>query len=372
MVKSGTSYSGLISQINTELAGKQPTLTAGSGVQLSSDTLSLKVGGTGLYLSNDGYLVSRTGNGVEWVYFEYTVSSATSTVSFNLPQPCADINSLMILVGGKTAIPQDMISLSNGGLTVTITSADNFDTNTVLACRWTALTNLQPQLFLLSHQWSDYIVNDLSWLRADTFSWQNGNVYTAVYNHLVDDIDGLTPTESDTYGTITISYILAPDGHKICLPNQESNLTALFTQEGEAWYFLLDTTNHRFKLPRKSNGENHLYFFVGNYEDNGLSRSNNVDYVVESWKDTNSYDFYRVYKSGWVEQGGKLTASAGASTSTFLKPFATSIYNFQVSPGYSSTSGNDIGFSSTMTDTTFSIYSPTQVDVYWYACGQGA
>ena len=79
-----------------------------------------------------------------------------------------------------------------------------------------------------------------------------------------------------------------------------------------------------------------------------------------------------IENSNWVEQGGKLTASAGASTSTFLKPFATSVYNFQVSPGYSSTSGNDVGFSSTMTDTTFSIYSPSQIAVYWYACGQGA
>ena len=455
MIKTGTNYSGLVSQINQELNQKQAVLTAGAGVSLNSDTLSLKVG-AGLELTDSGYLISRTSTGVEWLYYEYTVSTNTKIVTFNLPSPCANINSLTILVDGKTAIPVNMIDLSNEGLTVTITSVDDFDANTVLACKWTTLTNLQPQIFLLSPQWSDYIVNDISWLRADTFSWHSGNVYVAAYEHLTDDITGQTPTSTDTYGEISISYIRAADGHKICLPDQESNLTALYQQEGVAWYYIVDTTNTRFKLPRTKYSFNglrgnsgdyvaeslpnitgkvsvgsqtgiistvsdqsegafyadedrsycpsanqqatgkvlgfdasrlsstyqdgaqvqqrgtqmYLYFFVGNYERNMLSNYRNIDYIINSYN--NNTDWYKVYKSGWVEQGGKITATSGVTSHTFLLPFEDSNYNFSVTPGYSSSSNSDVGFSSTMNETTFSIYTPSQVEVYWRACGRGA
>ena len=40
---------------------------------------------------------------------------------------------------------------------------------------------------LFDHKWMDYELNDQSWLRADTFSWQDGTVYSDAYNHLVDD-----------------------------------------------------------------------------------------------------------------------------------------------------------------------------------------
>lgn len=36
-------------------------------------------------------------------------------------------------------------------------------------------------------KWSDHIINDIQWLRADTFSWQDGNVYTTAYNKLVEE-----------------------------------------------------------------------------------------------------------------------------------------------------------------------------------------
>ena len=66
----------------------------------------------------------------------------------------------------------------------------------------------------------------------------------------------------------------------------------------------------------------YLYFYVGNYTktaieqtaginsevlngkmDNDLANlPSNIDYVVEQWADNNNW--YRVYKSGWCEQGG--------------------------------------------------------------------
>lgn len=178
---------------------------------------------------------------------------------------------------------------------------------------------------LFTPLWQDHIVNDISWLRADTFSWQSGDVYTSAYQHLVDDLGeketivtyyswyygdsdvytlSETPSAGDNYytyigeaatGTIesvgantitingttwqrdsqdtpvgeitydatqktetiagtTITYYQATDGHKIVLANQESNVSNIYTATGVAWYYILDTTNTQFKLPRSKWG----------------------------------------------------------------------------------------------------------------------
>ena len=45
---------------------------------------------------------------------------------------------------------------------------------------------------LLSFMWADHKLNDISWLRADTFSWQSGDVYQLAYQHLVNDYAPMT------------------------------------------------------------------------------------------------------------------------------------------------------------------------------------
>jgi hypothetical protein len=120
---------------------------------------------------------------------------------------------------------------------------------------------------LLTSMWFDHIVNDISWLRSDTFAWQSGDVYTAVYNHLVSDISGKTAS-SETVGGVTISYYLADDGHKIT--TDETSVENIYTATGVAWYYILDTTNHRFKLPRTKFGFTGLRDNVGNYVAPGL------------------------------------------------------------------------------------------------------
>jgi hypothetical protein len=194
---------------------------------------------------------------------------------------------------------------------------------------------------ILMPTWSDHLLNDVSWLRADTFSWQSGDVYVAAYGHLVADFESrvgrnvdlcawgsesdpaytiselpktgevvykmsgdsiiavgtvrkdtteggslaytsgssnISSTRSpeydktdmvyecfDTIGGITITYYLAQDGHKICLPDQESNVVALYEATGVAWYYILDTENKQFKLPRTKYGFTGLRDEVGKY-----------------------------------------------------------------------------------------------------------
>lgn len=353
--------------------------------------------------------------------------------------------------------------------------------------------DLSCRLPLLTPMWFDHITNDISWLRADTFSWQSGDVYVAAYEHLTDDfrlldvvIDGTnywayknnsanpsvvyvaefldvlapgTPVyyydqdgdfsvltddtsgtetsitadgteytrsqysaeqKTDTIDGTTITYYQAEDGHKICLPDQESNVTAIYNATGIAWYYILDTENKQFKLPRTKYGftglrdsvggyvapglpnvqgseqiiggggagfygsasgalypsgsatsqlaqqsggqtytkinidasrsssiygasdtvqppatQMYLYFYVGNFEQSAIEQTAgitaetlngkadtdlgnipaNYDYVVESQMPTadNGYTWYRKYKSGWVEQGGRWTGSFSIS-----------------------------------------------------------
>lgn len=140
---------------------------------------------------------------------------------------------------------------------------------------------------LLDYKWTDHLLNDVSWLRSDTFSWQPGSVYTPVYNHLNDDIDGKTLTSETVAGT-TVQFYLADDGHKICPTTEEANVEAIYASTGVAWYYIIDTTNQRFKLPRDN------------------SQTGRV--LIKTLTSGNKWA--RIYADGWVEQGGRGTSAS--------------------------------------------------------------
>ena len=250
---------------------------------------------------------------------------------------------------------------------------------------------------ILYHTWADHQLNDVSWLRADTFSWQSGDVYVAAYEHLVGDLgtvqklycwlgekmghkyytysespsvgetttdgDAITSidsygrpvvgaeyldrnpdgdilsTQTDTIGDITITYALSEDGHKICLPDQESNLVALYNTTGVAWYYILDTTNRQFKLPRTKWGFTGIRSGVGGYVEAGLpnitgSVTKNLysntptttgSFVKGSTSDTN------LRNDGGGEPAGTLSFDASRSSSVYgnsdtVQPPATQMY----------------------------------------------
>lgn len=59
-----------------------------------------------------------------------------------------------------------------------------------------------------------------------------------------------------------------------------------------------------------------------------ITTNNNViDYIVESWIDSNGSSWYKKYNSGWIEQGLKLSGSTvGNFAVTFPKAFTTTSY----------------------------------------------
>ena len=149
---------------------------------------------------------------------------------------------------------------------------------------------------LFQHQWFDYQPDDLAWLRADTFSWQDGTVYSNAYDHLVDDIDGVT-AGTETVGGYTVTFYRATDGHKIVLADQETTVSNIYTATGVAWYYVLDTVNNRFKLPRTKYGFDGL-------------RGNVGDYISESLPNiTGSYLQSNSNAAGGVVGGGEVSGA---------------------------------------------------------------
>lgn len=110
---------------------------------------------------------------------------------------------------------------------------------------------------------------------------------------------------TDTIGDITITYYKAEDGHKICAPDQESNIVALYENTGIAWYYILDTENKQFKLPRTKWGFTGLRDSVGGYVEPALPNIKDSLQLVGS----GSSGFYG-------ESTGALYAS-GSSTTQF-------------------------------------------------------
>ena len=207
---------------------------------------------------------------------------------------------------------------------------------------------------LFTPKFFDYILNNPSWLRADTFSWHSGELYKSAYEHLYNDFTNLptstvtyyawsvqgsssrfsvlytlseTPSSGDdvyvektsgivyggsvnsisgttieagldadggivvtairdssldetkesnatylteTIGSTTINYFRTSDGHKIVMPDQESNVESIYQEVGVSWYYILDTDNKLFKLPRTKYSFTGLRDFVGNFVEAGL------------------------------------------------------------------------------------------------------
>lgn len=205
---------------NSTITITQGGVTKGSFTlnQASGDTIALDAGGgSGLpsQTGHSGEFLTTDGTDASWAGITIpTVNDATLTIQQN-------------------------------GTTVDTFTANSSTNKTV---------NIKTEQFkLFHHDWFDYLLNDQSWLRADTFSWQDGTVYTDAYQHLVDDYNTATAQwTTETIGSYTIWYLQANDGHKIIFPESETTAVNIYNESGVAWYYILDTTNQRFKLPREN------------------------------------------------------------------------------------------------------------------------
>lgn len=198
---------------------------------------------------------------------------------------------------------------------------------------------------LLDYKWTDHKLNEMAWLRADTWSWQSGKVYEAAYNHLVADLSS-AELKTETFNGITITYYVAKDGHKIAYESEIIKVSDIFESLGTAWWYIIDIPNKRFKLPRNTHGD-----------------------IVENYQ--NGPSWYRLYADGWCEQGGNFGAAFSswtAKTVTLTVPYKDTFYYIGVHTGH--TSNTDEPCINAKTTTTFSCtpYNSTG-NANWHTSG---
>lgn len=102
----------------------------------------------------------------------------------------------------------------------------------------------------------------------------------------------------------------------------------------------------------------------------------NVDYVIKRWSGTNSW--YRLWKSGWVEQGGqcKGTNASGHTITTVSFPVAFADTKYCILKNYNSngTSSSPVAAHVSFydkTETSAKTYNYGTSEKDWYACGIG-
>jgi len=214
-------------------------------------------------------------------------------------------------------------------------------TNLLAGIATNTITNAHD---LLDYKWTDHELNDMSWLRSNPFSYQSGDVYSEAYNHLVADYNSGT-SQTETVEGYTISYVLAPDGHKI---TTDYSVVSLYGATGSCWYYVLDTTNKRFVLPYKRSTQI-IRYVLGN------------DY------------WYRLYADGWVEQGGYFSSGGSGNTTVtlpvemvfvdYFKPKATRI------SGASTTTNVNVWAREPTSTTQFVVYTSSDTGVVWEVSG---
>lgn len=164
---------------------------------------------------------------------------------------------------------------------------------------------------LLHPIWSDRILNDASWLRADTFSWQSGDLYVAAYEHLLDDWNNGTLV-TETVGDKTFSAKVAKDGHRMFSTNGHDLAQELYDTYGVSWYYIIDIENKRFKLPRTKFGFTGVRTSVGGYVAPGVP---NITGVVSTIKQVNT-NYNLVEATGAFSSGGQGGGNTGACRTT--------------------------------------------------------
>lgn len=101
----------------------------------------------------------------------------------------------------------------------------------------------------------------------------------------------------------------------------------------------------------------------------------NLDWVVESWRD-GAGGWYRKYRSGWVEQGGRVSIKQDASvTVTFFIEFASTDYHANwISCNGSSSAGSGTRAAIPQTTATIELFNgqDCEMTAAWYACGQSS
>ena len=232
----------------------------------------------------------------------YEISANGKTLTFNTPIPAGmriDLRWFSNIEVVKVDIPlandTEFMQGTSDALAPTVKQVHQYN--------GTKLPLFYPSRF-------PWVANNIEWLRADTFSWQSGEVYSAAYAELVSiyNAEG-GANETETIGSYTITYKRCANGMKIADASQQSVIMNIYAATGSAFYFILDLENTRFKLPRTK------YSLVG-YED-GLGNYVSSEAATGNGVKVAGNQSYLYFYMGTYNQSA-IDNTAGLNTELFV------------------------------------------------------
>lgn len=140
------------------------------------------------------------------------------------------------------------------------------------------------------------------------------------------------------------------------------------------WKIFIDITQYEQELATKANRQ------LSNLDTANLA----CHVVVDSYYNSSTGDWYRVYDDGWVEQGGKESHTGSYNFNTtinLLKPMADNNYDVQITPISNTTETGGLAYGTVYTVTTtqlsYSIGAHSSsynngIGSYWKVAGMGA
>lgn len=87
----------------------------------------------------------RTGLSLTWSTQSYTMQSAASSVAITLTNAVSSINNVMVFINGKTLVPNECLSLSVDGTTLTITNDEVMPSGLLFTIKTASLTVSIPE-----------------------------------------------------------------------------------------------------------------------------------------------------------------------------------------------------------------------------------
>lgn len=187
--------------------------------------------------------------------------------------------------------------------------------------------------------------------------------------------------KDDSADTSTPTYVHAKHGATYHLSTFDASRSSSTYQDGAK--VQPDHTKYPYYMVISTEGQttnveidiNKVYEDLNIKANTSLSNvDSNIDYVVESYNDGTNW--YRVYKSGWIEQGGcaSVTGNTVLATINLPKPMKDANYIVLQTPITTSNAASSDGYISVqgVTSTSFKIYIWKKISKHWYVCGQCA
>lgn len=189
-------------------------------------------------LTQDTQIATNTTNAAQ-------AASDAATAAESAATALTEVRNITVMTGATT------LAAGTSGLTP-VPAAGSSDRFLCSDGTWETVQSSSYSLF--DYKWADHILNDVRWLRADTFSWHSGAVYSDCYTELYDEYNN-NASVSESNGLF--NYMRTPKGYCITTAANASLVDDMYESQGIAWYYILDTVNTQFKLPRTK------YGFVG-------------------------------------------------------------------------------------------------------------